>query len=75
MHHILKNEINLILPQLPTKQKCGIITALVSGFIGLAYGGNSSFLSNRRHNVLHKAVIPMDSKTTIQHNKLMHLED
>ena len=36
MHHILKNEINLILLQLPTKQKCGIITALVSGFIGLA---------------------------------------
>ena len=27
-HHILKNEINLILPQLPTKQKCGIITTL-----------------------------------------------
>ena len=61
VHHILKNEIDLILPQLPKNQKQGIITALVSGFIGLAYEGISSFL--------------MDSKTTMQHNKLMHLED
>ena len=32
-HHILKNEIDLISPQLPAKQKNGIITTLVSGFI------------------------------------------
>ena len=75
MHHILKNEIDLILPQLPTKHKCSIITTLVSSFIGLAYEGISSFLHNRRHRALHKAVKTMDSKTTIQHNKLMHLED
>ena len=31
-HNILKNEINLILPQVPRKQKCGIITMLVSSF-------------------------------------------
>ena len=58
-HHILKNEIDLILPQLPAKQKCGIITTLVSGFIGLAYEGIPSFLHNRRH----KAVKAMGSKT------------
>ena len=75
VHHILKNEIDLILPQLPTKQTCGIITALVSGFIGLAYESTSSFLHNRRHKALQKAVKAMDSKTTIQHNELMHLED
>ena len=74
-HHILKNEIELILPQLPTKQKCGNITALVSGFIGFAYESISSFLHNRRHKALPKALKVMDSKTTIQHNKLMHLED
>ena len=73
-HHILKNEIDSILPQLPTKQKHGIITALVSGFIGLAYRGISSFLHNRRHKALHGAVKAMDSKTTHQCNKLMHLE-
>ena len=75
MHHILKNEIDLILPQLHTKQKCGIITALVSGFIGLACEGISSFLHNRRHKALHEAVKAMDSKTTIQCNKLVHLEN
>ena len=47
-HHILKNEIDFILPQLPAKQKCGIITILVSSFIGLAYEGISSFLHNRK---------------------------
>ena len=40
-HNILENKINLILPQIPRKQKCGIITTLV--FIGLAYEGITSF--------------------------------
>ena len=60
-HHILKNEIDLIFPQFSTRQKRGIITALVSGFIGLAYEGISSFLHNRRHKALHKVVKAMDS--------------
>ena len=46
-YNILENEINLILPQLPRKQKCGIITMLVSSFIGLAYEGISSFLHHK----------------------------
>ena len=75
VHHILKNEIDLILLQLPAKLKHGIITTLVSGFIGLAYEGMSSFLHNRRNKALHKAVKAMDSETTNQHNKLMQLED
>ena len=29
-HHILENEVNLILPQIPRKQKFGLITTLVS---------------------------------------------
>ena len=37
VHYILENEINVILPQVPKKQKCGIITTLISSFIGLAY--------------------------------------
>ena len=40
-HNILENEINLILPQAPKKQKCGIITTLVSSFKGLTYEGTS----------------------------------
>ena len=73
-HNILKNEINLILPQVPRKQKCGIITTLVSSFIGLAYQGISSFLHHKCNKALHKAVKSMDSKTTIQLNKLIQLE-
>ena len=46
-HKILENEINLILPQIPRKQKCGIITTRVSSFIGLAYEGISSFLHHK----------------------------
>ena len=47
IHNILENEINLILPQVPRKQKYGIITTLESSFIGLAYEGISSFLHHR----------------------------
>ena len=41
-YNILESEIKPLLPQL-SRQKCGIITTLVSGFIGLAYEGISSF--------------------------------
>ena len=51
-HNILENEINLILPQIPRKQKCGIITMLVSSFIGLAYEGISSFLHHKQNKAL-----------------------
>ena len=46
-HNVLKNEVDLILPQVPGKQKHGIITTLVSSFKGLAYEGISSFLYHK----------------------------
>ena len=55
-HNILKNEIDLISPQIPRKQKCDIITTIVSNFIGFAYKCISSFLHNRRNKALHKTV-------------------
>ena len=75
MHYILENEINLILPQVPKKQKCGIITTLVSSFIGLAYEGISSFLHHRFNRALHKATNVRDNKANMQHNKPMQLEN
>ena len=75
VHNILENEINLILPEIPRKQKYGIITTLVSSFIELAYEGISSFLHHRHEKALHKAIIAMDNKANIQHNKLMQLEN
>ena len=73
-HNLLENEINLFLPQIPRKQKCGIITTLVSSFIGLAYDGISSFLHHKRNKALHMAVKAMDNKVNIQCNKLMQLD-
>ena len=74
-HNILENEINLLLPQIPRKQKCGIITTLMSSFTGLAYEGISSFLHHRGNKALHKAVNAMDNKGNIQCSKLMQLEN
>ena len=76
-HNILTNEILLILPKFSEarKEKRGIITSLISGFIGLAYEGISSFLHNRRHKALHKAVKAMETKVNIQHKRLIHSED
>ena len=48
---------------------------LVSSFLGLAYEGISSFLHHKQNKALQKAVRAMDSKTTIQHNKLIQLEN
>ena len=39
---------------------------IISGFIGLAFKRISSFLHNRRHKALHKAVGAISSKTDIQ---------
>ena len=74
-HNIQEKEINLLLPQIPKVQKCGVITTLVSSFIGLAYEGISSFLHFRQNKVLYNAVNAMDSEANIQHNKLMQVEN
>ena len=67
-HHILRNEVALILPKFPEgrKSKRGIFGTIISGFVGLAFEGISSFLCTRRHIALHKAVCTMSAKTDIQ---------
>ena len=74
---ILTNELALILPTFPTqnRQKRGIIKSLITGFIGLAYEGISSFLHHKRQKALHKAVHAMENKVDLQCNKIFHLED
>ena len=76
-HHILKNEVDLILHKFYKGQERnrGIFGALISGFIGLPFEGISSFLHHKRHNTLHKAVKAMSVLTNTQRNKLMHLEN
>ena len=73
-HNILQNEIRLLLPQV-TRQKFGIITTLVSSFIGLAYEWISNFLQGKHKYALHKAVNAINDRVNIQHNKLMKLDD
>ena len=46
-HNILENEINLVLPQVARKHKCGVIATIVSSFIGLAYEGISIFVHHK----------------------------
>ena len=40
-HHILKNEVDLILPKFPKG-----LSTIITGFIGLGFEGISSFLHN-----------------------------
>ena len=53
-HEILKNEVDLILTKFYTecRNKRGIFGAIISGFIGLAFEGISSFLHHKRHKAL-----------------------
>ena len=57
------------------RQKCGIVTTLVSGFIGLAYEGISSFLQGKCDTTLKKSVLAMDNEINIQCNKLLKLDN
>ena len=76
-HHLLKNKVDLILLKFyeGQKSKRGSFGALLSGFIGLAFEGISSFLHYKRHNTLHKAVKAMSLSLNTHRNKLMHLEN
>ena len=76
-HNILTNEISLILPHfLKSKvEKRSIIVLLITGFIGLAYKGISSYLHNNRQKVLHKAFVEQQNKVNLWQNKIIHLED
>ena len=61
VYNILTNEIRPLLPHI-SKQKHGIVTTLVSGFIGLAYEGISSFLQRIWEEALQKSVIAMNNE-------------
>ena len=68
------NEIRLLLPHI-SKQKCGKVSTQVSGFIGLAYEGISSFLQRKSEDALQKAMIAMNNEADFQYNKLLKLDN
>ena len=62
------------MPQI-SKHKCGIVTTLVSGLIGLAYERIFSFLQRKCEGVLHKAMIAMNNEVNFQCNNLLKLDN
>ena len=74
VYKILVNEIRPLLPHI-LKQKCGIVSTLVSGFIGLAYEGISSFLQRKCEDALQKAMVAMTNEAAFQWNKLLKLDN
>ena len=73
----MTNELALLLPTFTKqdRQKRGIITSFITGFIGLAYEGISGFLHHKRQRALHKAFHAIKNKVNLQCNKIFHLED
>ena len=69
VHHILKNEVDLILPKFYTEQrnKRGIFGAIILGFIWLGFEGISSFL-------LHKDIKPYLKQLRLCPFQWMHKE-
>ena len=61
-------EIPLILLNFPKnrKEKRGIITSLVTSFIGLAYKDISSYLHNKKQTALKKAFMAMDNQVNLE---------
>ena len=74
IYNILENEIKPLLPHI-SRQKCGIVTTLVSGFMGLGYEGISSFLQRKHEDALQKVVLAMINEADIQCNKLLKLDN
>ena len=80
VYEILEKDIGMILPKFEdreknVKQKRQIISALISGFIGLAYEGISSFVQHKQEKTLQQAMHTMNKKASIEQNSVFHLED
>ena len=67
--------LNHYCPKYLNKNVALSLLSLVSGFIGLAYEGISSFLQQKCENALQKAVDAMNNQASIQCNKLIKLDN
>ena len=71
VYDILENKIKPLLPKMP-RQKCGLVTTLVSGSKGLAYEGISSFFQRKWDNALKRAVLAMENEVNVQRNNCLN---
>ena len=51
-----------------------IIFALISGFIGLAFEGISSYLQHKQQKALQQAMHKMNKRINIEQNRVFHLK-
>ena len=83
VYNTLEKGIRLIWPRFEDRemnvdqkyQKRQIISALISGFIGLAFKDISSFLQHKQEKALQQAMHTMNKKVDIEYNRVFHLED
>ena len=83
VYEILVKDIGLILSKFEDReknikqkhQKRQIISALISGFIGLAFKGSSSFLQHKQEKALQQAMHTMNKRINIEQNIDFHFED
>ena len=52
-----------------------ILGTIATKIVNLAFKGLSSFLNHKQHKALQKAVNILNSRTSIDHNRVYHLED
>ena len=71
-HHILKNEVDLILPKFPEGRKTnkGIFSMIISGFVGLAFQGISSFYTIEDIKLCIKQYVPCHLKQIYKETNL-----
>ena len=83
VYDILERDIGLNLPRFEDRekninqscQKRQIISALISGFIGLAFEGISSFLQHKQEKALQQAMHSMNKRVNIEQKRVFHLKD
>ena len=77
-YELLQNEIGLILPNCNNRKKRFLTTSLgtiVTKVVNLVFEGISSFLHHKQHKALQKAVKVLNSRESIDHNRVYHLQD
>ena len=83
VYNILEKDIGMILPKFGNTEnnicskhpKRQIISALISGFIGLAFEGISSYLQHKQQKALQQAMHTMNKRMNIEQNRVFHLEN
>ena len=78
VYNILEKDIRMILPKFGNTEsniqsKCSkrqIISALISGFIGLAFEGISSYLQHKQQKALQQAMHTMNKRINIERNRV-----